>query len=406
MKRQLNLFSSVLHAYSGNGVMDNATLYEKVADQAGLSAEALSIRVPVGKKGRPHNLISRAIRWHQQTLKHAGIIERVEGERGIWMLTTPADEGLNKIQPNVAVLGFSTDLGIAILGYCEHVFSHIHEPIHLVVTSPPYPLAKARRYGNPSEPEYVDWICRTIEPVVKNLVDGGSICLNVSNDIFMPGMPSRSLYRERLIIALHERLGLHKMDEIIWHNPSKAPAPVQWASKHRVQLNVAWEPVYWLTNNPSKVRSNNQRVLLPHTKNHLKLIQGGGEQRAASYSDGAYKLHHGRFSNATAGRIPRNVITMGHHCKDQRDYKRQAIADGLPAHGAPFPRKLARFFIEFLTEPGEVVADICAGSYTVAAEAEALGRRWIATEIMLEHVVGAASRFHGATGFNQNLRMS
>jgi DNA modification methylase len=403
MKRQLNLFAEVLHAYSAeNGfALGNDSLYDIVAARAGIPAAAFDKKVPVGASGQPHNLLARRIRWHQQTLKHAGIIENAG--RGIWKLTEPATKELNKIKPAMTVLGFSTDLGIAIIGTCETVFARIDEPIHLVVTSPPYPLAKARAYGNPSEPEYVDWICKTMEPVVKNLVPGGSICLNVSNDIFMPGLPSRSLYRERLIIALHDRLGLHKMDEIIWHNPSKAPAPVKWASMERVQLNVAWEPVYWLTNDPSRVRSDNRRVLLEHTERHLKLIQSGGEQRTASFADGAYNIHPGRFSNQTAGRIPRNVLTIGHQDKAQREYKDQAKAMGINAHGAPFPSRLAAFFIEFLTEPYELVADPFAGSFTLPAEAERLGRRWIGTEQIMEYVAGAASRFTGAAGFQQHI---
>jgi DNA modification methylase len=401
MNRQMNLFADVLHAYSAERgfSIGNAELYDAVAVRAGIPDQAFAEKVPVGTAGQPHNLLARRIRWHQQTLKHAGIIERTG--RGIWTLTEPASDELNKVRPSVAVLGFSTDLGIAILGACESVFARINEPIHLVVTSPPYPLAKARKYGNPTEPEYVDWICRTIEPVVKNLVPGGSICLNVSNDIFMPGSPARSLYRERLILALHDRLGLYKMDEIIWHNPSKAPAPVRWASMERVQLNVAWEPVYWLTNDPSKVRSDNRRVLLEHTERHMRLIAQGGTQRNASYADGAYNLRPGRFGNQTAGRIPRNLLMIGQAEKDQREYKRKARESGLPAHGATFPSRLAAFFIQFMTEPGDLVADPFAGSFTLPAEAERLGRRWIGTEQMMEYIAGAANRFTDAVGFRK-----
>src|SRR3546814_19481809 len=92
------------------------------------------------------------------------------------------------------------------------------------MTSPPYPLAKPRRYGNVTEAQYVDWLCKTLEPVIKLLVPGGSICINVGNDVFMPNSPARSLYRERLIVALHDRFGLPKIDELTWEAP-KAPRP-------------------------------------------------------------------------------------------------------------------------------------------------------------------------------------
>jgi site-specific DNA-methyltransferase (cytosine-N4-specific) len=94
------------------------------------------------------------------------------------------------------------------------VFSRIDAPIVLCLTSPPYPLAKARNYGNVDAEHYVDWFCRTVEPVIKNLVPGGSLAINLSNDIFVPGLPARSLYREKLVIALCERFGLYKIDEI------------------------------------------------------------------------------------------------------------------------------------------------------------------------------------------------
>ena len=246
VSHQFDLFSEVLHAYSAEAVgrMSNAELYASIAERTGLDASRRDDRVPVGESRQPHNLLARKIRWHQQTLKHAGILERIPGRRGDWQLTTPAGNDLNRVQAGVSVVGFSTDLGVAILGSCESVFSAIDAPIALVLTSPPYPLAKPRSYGNPPEAEYVDWICRTLEPVVKNLVRGGSLCLNISNDIFMSGTPARSMYCERLLLALHDKLGLYLMDRLVWHNPSKPPGPVRWASMERVQLNVAWEPIY------------------------------------------------------------------------------------------------------------------------------------------------------------------
>jgi len=382
---QLDLFSAVLHSYSAEreGRIDNATLYDQVASRAGIDRDEFARKSPVGRDQQPHSLLARAVRWHQQTLKHAGVLERVEGKRGVWQLTRPASKELDEIQPGVSVVGFSTDLGIAILGTCETVFSRIDCPITLVITSPPYPLAKARSYGNVSEAQYVDWIVRQLEPIVRNLVPGGSIALNISNDIFLAG-GARSLYRERLLLALHDRLGLYKVDELIWHNPSKPPGPVRWASIERTQLNVAWEPIYWLTNDPRALRTDNRRVLQAHSERHLKLISQGGEQRHGEFSDGAYRVHPGRFGNPTEGKIPRNVLTFGHSCADQRQYKRDARAAGLPAHGAPMPLSLASFLVEFMSRPGDLVVDPFGGSYTTAKAAELLGRRWLSTEIMVQ----------------------
>lgn len=402
---QLDLFSAVLHAYATpeGEPLDNQSLYRAAARVAAVPEEDAHRKEPVGRAGTPRNLFERRIRWYQQTLKQASILEKVDGERGVWRLTKPAGKELNQIQGGVSVLGFSTELGLAILGSCDTVFAAIDAPITLVVTSPPYPLASARAYGNPPEHLYVDWLCKMLEPVVKNLVRGGSICLNISNDIFLPGSPARSLYRERLVLALHERLGLWKMDELIWENKSKPPGPFQWASKQRTQLNVVYEPVYWFTNDPKHVRSDNRRVLQAHTEKHLALIHQGGEQRTLRASDGAYSLRPGSYGKETAGRIPRNILSFGHRCPQQSAYKQAARALGLPAHGAPMPLKLASFLVEFLSQPGDLVADPFGGSMTTADAAERLGRRWLATECMVEYVWGAASRFSAAQGFVNNL---
>lgn len=401
MPQQLDLFSSVLHAYSADtaGKLTNQELFHRVAAHAGMPEEKVRVRAPVGKSGELVNLFERKLRWIQQSLKSSGILSRVEGPRGVWELTKPAAKDLSSILPTVSVIGFSTDLGIAILGTCESVFSSIDSPISLVVTSPPYPLASQRRYGNPPEPVYVDWICKTLEPVIKNMVPGGSICLNISNDIFLPQSPARSMYCERLLLALNSRFGLELMDRLVWDNPQKPPGPFQYASKARTQLNVAYEPVYWLTNDPHKVRSNNRRVLQQHSEKHLALIRNGGENREGVYSDGAYRVRPGSFGAPTEGRIPKNILRYGHRCKEQSAYKKAARALGLPVHGAPMPSKLASFLINFLTEPGDLVADPFSGSFTTAAEAERLGRRWLATETMVEYVLGGSTRFTQAPGY-------
>jgi site-specific DNA-methyltransferase (cytosine-N4-specific) len=387
-------------ADSPAGVVDNSGLYRAVARRASLSDDEMDKAKPIGQAASPRSPLKRECRWHQQTLKQLGLIERVPEQRGSWRLT---EEGrlklkLRKAEPGFAMLGFSTKLGIAIWGTSHRVFSNINEPIHLYLSSPPYPLRVPRAYGNPPATEYVDFICSTLEPIVKNLSPGGSIVLNVSNDIFLPGSPARSTYRERMVIALEDRLGLYKMDELIWES-NKAPGPIAWASKTRYQLNVGYEPVYWFCNDPLRCIANNQRVLQPHTETHQKYIDAGGERRTADYSDGAYSLRPGRFANKTAGRIPRNVLHYSNVCADQRKYKKQCSALGLPPHGAPMPRNIIRFLIQFLTEKGNLVADSMAGSLSVATESEDLERRWIVCDQIYEYVRGGAERFTKADGF-------
>ena len=400
---QLDLFNHVASVYvhAGDRPVDNDALYRNAARLAGIPDNEMDRRTPVGRSQQQHSLLKRKVRWHQQTLKKMGLLERAE--LGTWQLTKEGKQKLSRIESSVALLGYSTDLGICIWGSAERVFSRLDQPITLCVTSPPYLLRKPRAYGNPQEErEYIDFICRTIEPIVENLVPGGSICLNISNDVFEVGSPARSMYVERLLIALHDRLALHLMERFIWHNPSKPPCPIQWASIQRVQLNVAYEPIYWLTNDPARVRSDNRRVLHEHTEKHIKLIRGGGEQRDASYCDGAHVIRAGKsFANQTLGGIPRNILPYSHSCANKRQTAKRARELGLPVHGATMPLELCKFLIQFLTGNGddELVADPFGGWNTVGLAAETLGRRWISSDVMREYVRGGAERFTDAAGF-------
>ena len=62
---------------------------------------------------------------------------------------------------------------------------------------------------------------------------------------------------------------------------------------------------------------------------------------------------------------------------------------------ARFPEELPEFFIRFLTEPGDVVLDIFAGSNATGTAAERLGRRWLAFEIDKNFLATSAFRFIG-----------
>lgn len=415
---QFDLFNDVLSAYAEAGALSNPQLYAQLSARSPDAGAAFGQRAPIGAAGALHSPLKRQVRWYQQTLKALGLLEKWEKleeptkggtSRGHWRLTAQGQRRIGQARAALtpapssgALLGFSTRLGVALWSRAEHAFPLLGEPIHLCLSSLPYPLAVPRDYGNPKESEYIDWVCALLEPIVAQLAPGGSVVLNVGNDVFIKGSPARSLYKERMVIALHDRLGLQMMDTLIWENPSRPPGPLRYASLSRQQLNASYEPFYWFTNAPQACRANNRRVLQPHSEAHLKLMAQGGEQRntsASLYGDGAHRVRKGSYGNETAGKIPRNVITMGHRCADKSEVSKLARAAGLPVHGATMPLKLAKFMIEFLTEKNDLVVDPCAGWFRTAKAAEQTGRRWFATEQMGEYVLGGALGFRDAEGF-------
>jgi site-specific DNA-methyltransferase (cytosine-N4-specific) len=399
---QPELFANIAAVYadSDNGDVSNAELYDRVADRMKLSASTRKQREKVGTRQEQHNLFHRSVRWQQQNMRHLGLIERVKGERGIWSLIAPSKR-LHTPIASARLLAFSTRLGMAVWGDSLDTLKDLQEPVHLLFTSTPYLLNKARDYGNPTnEAEFVDFIVAVVEPVMRTLVPGGSVCLNMGQDAFVKGMPARSLFLERVTLALHDRLGLWLMDRSVWHNPTKPPGPLIWASRDRVQLNSSFEFVLWFTNDPRRVRADNRRVLEPHTEQHQKLIAKGGEQRKAQYGDGAYTIRHGSFGGATPGRIPRNVMTLPHRCRDTQQLRRIANELGLPTHGATFPTRLPDFWIRFLTEPGDLVLDACGGWGKTALAAQRLQRRWLIVDKVLDYLRASGEMFRHDDGFD------
>lgn len=388
---------AVMAPFVGRDRLTNRELFGQLALQLDLPESVLDARSPVGKSGKECNLFERKVRWHQQTLKHLGVLERVD--RGTWRLSGEAQKELTPAPKRSVLLAFSTDLGCALWASAEDVFSGLGEEITLAFTSPPYPLAKQRAYGNVDQSAYIDWLLPIMEPVVKSLRPGGSIVLNVGNDIFMPGSPARSLYVERLTLALHDSLGLHLMERFVWHNPTKPPGPVQWASIKRVHHNTAYEHVLWFTNDPELVLADNRRCLQEHKEKHRRFVESGGVKRYARNTGGAYTLREGSFGAHTEGAIARNVLTIPHRCPDQQPARDFASANGLQAHPALMPVRLAEHFVRFLSETGDLIVDPFGGWATTGRGAELNGRRWLVTERCREYLMAAAQRFRDAPGF-------
>lgn len=62
-------------------------------------------------------------------------------------------------------------------------------------------------------------------------------------------------------------------------------------------------------------------------------------------------------------------------------------------HPARFPAKLPELFIQFLTNPNDLVVDIFAGSNTTGAVCGQLNRRWLAFEIDQSYLAASVFRF-------------
>jgi site-specific DNA-methyltransferase (cytosine-N4-specific) len=99
-----------------------------------------------------------------------------------------------------------------------------------------------------------------------------------------------------------------------------------------------------------------------------------------------------RFASDNGGAIPSNLLQIPNTESNSR-YQRHCATVGVKSHPARFPEKLPTFFIELLTDPGDTVLDIFAGSNTSGSAAEKLDRHWLAFEKDRSYLAASAFRF-------------
>lgn len=389
---QLSLFETeVLKATDKYGT--TGATYGAFAQGIGLSGPQMDELVDAGRGGMVSKW-RRKIRFIQQTLKHKGLIKRGL-KLGQWNVTAAGNKHLTKAPFNSLRAYFITKRGIAFWGDGNNMVDIFDGEVDLIITSPPYLLTKDRQYGNigTTVQGYVDNLLKMAEGWMKMLSPTGSIVLNI-NDSYVPNSGHQSLHKERLLIALEDRLGLHLVQNLPWWSPCKMPTGY-WTCNKRKHLVNAIESFYWLSPNPKDVNASNKRVLTEYSEKHKKLIADAvGRKPAVSYRPSGTHINTETIYADNGGTVPHNLMVATPEGAAS-SYSRYCKERGLPRHPAMFPNSIPEFLIEFLTERDGLVADPYSGSFKVGKAAEKLGRFWAGAELVKEYIDGSVCRFDG-----------
>jgi site-specific DNA-methyltransferase (cytosine-N4-specific) len=270
--------------------------------------------------------------------------------------------------------------------------------VNLVVTSPPYALHFKKAYGNEHKDRYVEWFLPFAKEVLRVLTDNGSFVLNIGGS-YNEGMPTRSIYHFKLLIALVEEVGFHLAQECFWYNPAKMPVPAEWVTVRRVRVRDSVEYVWWLSKTPYP-KASNLNVLKEYSEDMIRLNRNGvrGTIRPSGHviRKSFDKIHAGGAipPNVTEADfdIPETMMKMGNNAANDI-YTKRCKEEGIKIHPARFPALLPKFFIKLLTDPNDLVLDPFAGSLTAGAVAEELDRRWIAGEAVEDYLKAGTFRF-------------
>ena len=309
---------------------------------------------------------------------------------------------------------FKSNLGILLQGNSLELLNNDDElkklkgKINLIVTSPPFPLNNKKQYGNAKGEEYLKWFTE-LAPIFSDLLtDDGSLVIEIGN-AWEPKRPVQSLLHLECLFGLvkHPEANLRLIQEFICYNPSKLPSPAQWVTVNRLRTVDSYTHVWWIAKNDYP-KADNNKVLRPYSKSMEQLLKkqkyNSGKRpsehkisKEGFLKDNGGSISHNLFEmepidNTRDVRLPHSVLSFSN--TNSNDYFLKTCREkGIIPHPARMSGGLINFFIQFLTDEGDLVLDPFSGSNTTGYCAEKLNRNWISFELQEEYIKQAILRF-------------
>ncbi|MBP9903127.1 MAG: site-specific DNA-methyltransferase [Verrucomicrobia bacterium] len=285
---------------------------------------------------------------------------------------------------------YRTASGHAYVGESLALLSELPDSsIDLVVTSPPFALLRQKTYGNVEEAEYVHWIKPFGREVFRVLKESGSFVLDLGG-AYRSGVPARSLYNFRVLLAFCDEIGFHLAEDFYWFNPAKLPSPIEWVNKRKIRAKDSVNTVWWLSKTAFP-KADVRKVLAPYSDRMKKLIEDPESFYTPKKRPSGHDISAG-FGKDNGGAIPSNLLSIP-NTDSNSSYLRLCKEHDVERHPARFPSELPAFFIKMLTDEEDVVLDIFGGSNTTGFAAEALKRKWLTFEMNRDYLASSALRF-------------
>lgn len=288
-------------------------------------------------------------------------------------------------------------------------FDSIRGKVNLILTSPPFPLNKKKSYGNMTGNAYLEWITSLAPIFAEMLAEDGSIIVELGN-AWEPKRPVQSLLPLQALLGFvsHEDADLRLIQQFICYNPSRLPSPAQWVTIEKIRAVDSYTNVWWMAKSDfPKADNSRPEVLRPYSDSMKSLLKSGKFNSGSRPSQ--HKISENGFLNDRGGSIAHNFLeleslTPGRETRlpnafsmsntvSNDFFSRTCREKGIKAHPARMQVGLAKFFIEYLTEPGDLILDPFGGSNTTGYAAALCGRRWLTIEEKDSYVEQSRIRF-------------
>ena len=218
----------------------------------------------------------------------------------------------------------------------------------------------------------------------------------------------QSLLALEALLAFTKAKGarLRLIQQFVCYNPSRLPSPAPWVTVQPMRTVDSFTHVWWLAKT-DRPKADNRKVLKPYSKAMKNLLARG------TYNSGRRPSEHSvseqGFLNDRGGSVAHNFFELEQMNSDRevrlpnafsfsntasKDFfHRTCQAKKIVPHPARMPEGLASFFIEFLTDSGDLVLDPFGGSNTTGYAAALAGRQWVSIEAQKEYVAQSKLRF-------------
>lgn len=250
--------------------------------------------------------------------------------------------------------------------------------VDLVITSPPY--ADIVNYGKEvsikKPDDYVDWLLPLFKEIHRVLKPSGSFILNI-NDNCKNGLRNTFIYD--LISRNNKETKLKLYDTYIWHKKNGIPN----GSKKRFR-NMT-EYIFHFVKNQKELKFYMDRVLTEPADSSKDRYKYDNITNHGTLTDGK-RIKDKKIKNMLGLVRPDNVFRFS---------TASGSRDNTIKHPAPFHKELPEYFINLLTDEGDVVLDVFSGIGTTGIPCKELNRQYVGFELNPKYVEFSRGRIEG-----------
>lgn len=190
----------------------------------------------------------------------------------------------------------------------SYLLRYYKNKFNLIITSPPFPLNKKKKYGNFQGENYYNWFVELAPVFSELLANDGSLVIELGN-AWEPGRPVQSLLHLECLFGLikNPEADLRLIQEFICYNPSRLPSPAQWVTVNRYRTVDSYTHVWWIAKSDFP-KADNSKVLRPYSKRMERLIET--KTFNAGKRPSGHKISPTAFAKDNGGSIAHNLFEL------------------------------------------------------------------------------------------------